>query len=409
MKKNTRILLIALLAIVISSCGVVIEEKLLWCDATGSNKTYRDVGCQRQCKAAYRNCTNGKIADPEKDCECSKDVGGIYIPNNGNQLTVPTTIASSCACYNSGTRFVNLHLAGTCPLWLPKIGAEVLTTGIGRPINSGDDPTCTNICESSSSRELRGVFKFHTTGPGACIPQATMFPGTIAGKYFSGGELAQAIEDAPPQFIARARLRMQKLNYRLAGLQPETTMIINEGATRRAVFNMVKLDVDCMKECIDSGENCTEFKISDENKASIMSILAKLPADGVANSIDISKLRYQSFNSPTSCQHATVEFGRDGSVKSAGARCEQQLYLQYPGIENFDASVTIPSLIDAHASTTPSYRTMVFSDENSMISLKLSPNQLHQLYGGKIRAIWASSDRVTLETQNSCIAIALKQ
>lgn len=400
--------MIAALALLLglSGCG---DINFPGCDPTGSNKTYRGIGCSRICKAAYSHCTNGNNADPDNDCQCTKPVSG-GTGGGGGSTVVPNPIAASCVCYYTGSPdYVNLHLAGSCPAWLNNLTPGQLRTGIGRPIGSGQDSSCTNICQSGGGQELRGVFQFEARGKGVCTPDATMFPGTILGDYVSGGQLAESAPGDIPEALARAEFRMQRVDFRLAQaglLQP----LAQAGAPAApAQFKMREIGIECRAECAMNGEFCAEFKVDSANTRGIVETLARLPGSGEAKTINLAELRGAAFSrSMTNCTHASVAFAPNGQLRSDGARCDQPLYLSFAGVQDFSAAVSVPQSVKAVLTSAGGVRQMVFSEEAAMISLQLKPVTLHRLYGGRVRAAASDGERLTLETQNSCIAIKLK-
>ena len=401
-----RVLFISLSSLLIlSGCGVIIETNFPGCADTGSSKTYRGIGCQRLCKSEYRNCTNGKNADPDNDCQCTAPPIDLGI--GGTNTVVPDSIGASCVCYYAGsTDYVNLHLAGTCPSWFDKIGTGQTKTGIGRPIGFGDDSSCTKMCKSGGGNELRGQFQFTTRGKGVCTPEAVLFPGTILGDYVSGGQLAAHSDHGKPAAIARAEARLHRVDFRLAqaGLQTNAT------PKNAPLFKMQALGLDCRAECTKGSEYCTEFQVDSKNVQGILASISTLPDMGTAKSIDLAQLRSSAFGSgATSCTHNKVAIESNGNVSSDGNQCSEPLFLSLAGVKDFSVSVVVPKSIKARLISAGPLRQLEFSERESMMSLRLTPDALHRLYGGPLRFAATEGDRLTLETQNSCLAIGLKQ
>lgn len=390
--------------LILSGCGVINEADFPGCPPS-SSKTYRGIGCQSLCKSEYRNCANGKTADPDYDCQCTKP------PNNlgsgGQNTVVPDPIAASCVCRYSGSPdYVNLHLAGSCPAWLDKIGTGQARTGIGRPIGFGEDSSCTNICKNGGGGELRGQFQFTTRGKGICTPEAVLFPGTILGDYISGGQLASHSDQAKPSAVVRAEARMRRVDFRLAqaGIQSDAS------PKNGPLFKMRALGLDCRAECAKGSEYCTEFQVDSKNVQGILASIELLPASGISKIINLAQVRSSAFGlTNTSCTHSEVAIAKDGNASSAGNPCTQPLYLSLPGVKDFSATVVVPQVIKARLTTAGLLRQIEFSEPESMMSLKLTPVALHRLYGGPLRFAATEGDRLTLETQNSCLAIGLKQ
>jgi hypothetical protein len=135
-----------------------------------------------------------------------------------------------------------------------------------------------------------------------------------------------------------------------------------------------------------------------------------LPDTGTTKSIDLAQLRSSAFGSgTTSCTHSKVAIESNGKVTSDGNQCSEPLFLSLAGVKDFSASVVVPKSIKARLISAGPLRQLEFSERESMMSLRLTPDALHRLYGGPLRFAATEGDRLTLETQNSCLAIGLKQ
>jgi hypothetical protein len=402
---STVVLAAALLAL--GGCGVLLEADFPGCATTGSPKTYRGIGCTRKCKAEYTHCTNNKNADPDNDCQCTRDP--ISLP----QEPVPEALASSCACYFPGNpSYVNLHLVN-CPAWLPRIPNGASKIAVGRPIGSGEDSSCTNVCGSGS--EIRGIFQVKTSGAGFCRPEAAIFPGTIRADFVSGGQLASTEPELrefyarlPKGALARVEYRTAQRDSKLAALPGGVrTVQLDAGKAAAPVFNMRELNVDCRAECANGGQYCVEFQVDADNARSIRESLSALPAAATRRSIPLSGLRQLFGNVTTACSHPSVEFDAAGRMRATGSACTQPLYFSMPGVKQFTASVSVPGTVTAEYTAAGGNRQMVFSNPDAMLALNVQPAALQRLYGGKVRMASFSSERVVFESQNYCIAIKL--
>lgn len=394
-------------SLALSGCGVLSETNFPGCDPTGSPKTYRGIGCTRICKAEYAHCSNGKNADPDNDCRCTSDPVSFPVE------PVPEALASSCACYYDGNpSYVNLHLV-SCPSWLPRIPNGASKLAIGRPVGSGEDSSCTNMCRNGS--EIRGTFKVKTSGAGFCLPEARIFPGTIKADFVSGGQLAAAEAEhrefyahLPKGALARAEYRTAQRDSKLAALPGRLrTVQLDAGKATATTFNMRELNVDCRAECANGGQYCAEFKLDADNARSIRESLSALPAAATRRSIPLSGLRQLFGKVTTTCSHPSVEFDSSGRLRATGAACTQPLYLSMPGVGQFTASVSVPATVTAEYSVSGGNRQMVFSNPDAMLSLNVQPASLQRLYGGKIRMASFSTERVVFESQNYCVAVKL--
>lgn len=403
-------LLLLVTTLLLSSCGVLTEADFPGCEPTGSVKTYRTIGCGRVCKAQYANCSNGKTADPDSGCACTKDP-----INLGSGMTEPpSTVSSSCACYFPGTpAYVSLHLAGACPAWLPNVGTSEIRTGIGRPIGSGADPSCTAVCTPNGGSELRGVFTFRSSKPGSCTDGATMFPGTLLGDFEGGGQLALDSE-APARhssaFVLQAEAKLQRLDYQLAESQKFIRLPVQAPAAQSASggsrFAIRDLKISCTAECAKGGEHCTQFQVSSSNVNGLNAILSRISDRAQVHTIKDWRAMYDDVQ--TSCAHETLEVNAQGLLSSKGSACSQRLYLTFPTVQEFSSTLSIPAVVEAHFVTIAGVRQVTFSKEESMPVLNLTPLPIHRLYGGKIRFASVDAQRLVLETQNHCLAVKLQ-
>lgn len=395
--------------LLLSGCGVLSETDFPGCDPTGSPKTYRGIGCTRICKAEYARCTNGKTADPDNDCRCTR--APVSIPSE----PVPDVLASSCACYyDDNPSYVNLHLVH-CPSWLSRIPNGEEKVAVGRPIGSGEDSSCTNMCRNGNGMEIRGTFQVKTRGAGFCMQEAVIFPGVILADYVSGGQFASSevehrefYANLPKGALARAEYRIAHRDAKLAaksgGLQ-KVRFDTDKAAT--TPFKMRELNVDCPSECANGGQYCAEFQVDANNVRAIRDSLATLPAAAMQKTIPLPSLRQNFGNVSTACTHPSVDFDNMGRMRATGKACTQPLYLSMPGLENFEASISIPNTIAAEYSGAGENRQIVFSKTETMLALNVRPDALQRLYGGKIRMASLSTERLVFETQNYCLAIRL--
>jgi hypothetical protein len=358
---------------------------------------FRDFVCSCQC--IQGNCGSRETPDRDDGCKCKPDTLPPSAPP-----TPLTSFGAACAC-STNDGYVNTHnIECFDKSVIPKKGS--LVTVIAPPASLDSNSVCTNICASQT--ELRGVFQMR-------VDSSTCLQGSVVAGYRQNisGTLVNSVtrndffehrkRDLDAALAEHASERPYAANAR-DGAFAATMLPVRMGMLL-STFVIQDAGLECRVECANDSALCTRLNLDAQNSKYLRTLLTRLPNSAATQTINAEVIRHTLHGNP-SCRRGDVKF-HGTLVQNEGKQCTKPLYLDMPGIANFAIKLKIPAKVSASVEYLGDERRMTFGTLSEMVELQVSPAGAHDVVGGKIRFLSASSNEIVAEAENGCIAVSL--